>query len=389
MNKWRSKSSAIVKRILTATLALGLITGTLFVVPLISDAANEKVDLTKTCSITAKAADSQDQYIDADLVTAGVLVDYYKVADAEGYILSDGYKFKVTDQFRGKLTIPDEMDNDKWNALAQEALTLIEEGIEKGTPYTVAQTVDLGNKFSGDAGLYLVLARGKNDVKYIETVEQTSVNASNETVTTKTKVTIANGVDYIFMFSPEFVSVPTKDPDPVTGEINTANKGDWIYDTLIYLKYNVEPRVGKLILEKKLTVYEKTDPAYFLFTVEATKNGKKVYSRLLSMLFTKACLQTITIEGLPAGADVVVTEVYSGCNYKLVSSGVQTTTIQANDTVKVQFENTYENHEKHCGAITNHFEPVLNPDGTQKLDDNNKPVYTWKAWEDRGEEDQN
>ena len=60
---------------------------------------------------------------------------------------------------------------------------------------------------------------------------------------------------------------------------------------------------------------------------------------------------------IPAGAEVTVTEAYSGSHYVLTSEANQTTVIEANVTVGVEFSNDYVPEEKGGHGIVNMFEP--------------------------------
>ena len=54
--------------------------------------------------------------------------------------------------------------------------------------------------------------------------------------------------------------------------------------------------------------------------------------------------------------------------------------------MEVTFVNDYEHRDKHCGAITNHFDPVLDANGNVVLDENGLPKYTWSKYTDSREE---
>ena len=80
------------------------------------------------------------------------------------------------------------------------------------------------------------------------------------------------------------------------------------------------------------------------------------------MTFTAPGYKEIRIKDLPAGAEVTVTEVYSGASYELVSEAVQTAVIvvegteeEPNETAKVEFENTYNKKFGGGSGVVNTF----------------------------------
>ena len=59
---------------------------------------------------------------------------------------------------------------------------------------------------------------------------------------------------------------------------------------------------------------------------------------------------------IPAGAQVTVTEVYSGSSYQVVGDNVATTVISAEDPAEVSFVNTYDDENNGGSSIVNHFD---------------------------------
>ena len=151
--------------------------------------------------------------------------------------------------------------------------------------------------------------------------------------------------DYRYRFIPYLVSLPNRSYN-AEGE-----EGDqWIYgeeENRIYvgLKPEREDRYGDLILEKKITAYNETfQGASFVFEVKAVKDDRVVYNDLVSLSFDSYGTQTAIIEKIPAGAEVTVTEIYSGSGYTPADgSYVKNTIITAEGgTAKVSFENQYD-----------------------------------------------
>ena len=390
MNKWRSAKSAFIKRILACTLALGLCIGGGFLSPFSSDAA-DKLDLDHACSLKAIATSSTDKDFLADVAKADVVVDIYKIADAEKKTGYDYYTFKVADAYKDKVKIPDVTDSKVWSDLAQVAAGIVKDSLKTTTPITPDVTEKAGTNITGlKGGLYLVLARGSAVTDYFDETETTVTDANGNTTTKKDIVTVAYGDANVYKFAPEFVALPTKAPDPVTGEINTAANTDWLYSATISLKPSWEPRYGKLKIIKDLLTYEKSEDTFFIFSVDAKKKVgdeiKTVFSNVYTLKFSNTGKEELIIDKLPAGCEVTVTENYTGCNYKLVSDATKQVVILADDLVSVTFVNDYEHRDKHCGAITNHFDPVLDANGNVVLDENGLPKYTWSKYTDSREE---
>lgn len=381
MRMWKSPKSAYLKRALSATLALGLAVGTAFAAPFISG-AEDKVDLEHACSLTVNVASYTNEEEKADILSADIVVDMYLVAEAKALKGADGYTFEVTDSFKS-ISIPENVSDREWVELAKDAAYTVKDNADAILPAFTAESEDRGTCFEAKAegmaaGLYLILARGKDDKEYFDTVK--AQGTDEESI-----VTIANSDYHKYSFAPAFVALPTK--DAVDGVINTANPGPWLYSAEIALKSTQEVAYSDLRINKDLLTYNGLDgKVTFVFDVEAELDGKNVYSNTVTFSFTDAGEEYKVIEHLPVGAVVTVTEVYSGTNYKCVSGDTKSETIRANEMVTVTFENEYSKTVLHGGSITNHFAPLVDADGNyideagNILGENDKVQYTWSQW---------
>lgn len=159
--------------------------------------------------------------------------------------------------------------------------------------------------------------------------------------------------EYIYDFIPYLLALPNN--------YHTDTGDDtWVYDVATELKPEQQERFGSLIIDKTLTAYNATlGGADFVFQVEAVKNGNKVYSNVVSLSFDAPGTKSLQIDHLPAGAQVTVTEVYSGASYKATTDTEQTAAIIAEgeegDPVRVSFENEYDEHPNGGSSILNHF----------------------------------
>ena len=333
------------------------------------------VDLNSDCSLNVKL--TGDVTMADDIKTANAVIDLYRIANAVPVQDHDTYDWSMNTGFES-LVIDKEMNSDSWKNLAQQAADIVlgtaPEGAETWDPSESTGAIDdslksLGNSpetpVTGlDAGLYLVIARGSDVKEYATTV-------TDQTAGTSGTATIANSRTYAYKFSPELISIPTKEAED--NIINTANSGPWIYDASATLKPSREIRVGDLLITKILDDYRQRekevgdnprlikDPATFVFEVtayEKTDNEDKtqapvIYHDYVSIVFDAFGTKSVLIGELPVDSFVVVKEAYHG-NYTAYPD--QTTTIKASETVGVEFENTYDDGEPGGGSVTNHFE---------------------------------
>ena len=337
----------------------------------------EPIDLLKECGLTVNPVDPiVSEYAD-DIATANVVIDLYRVADAKEMGGYDTYDWEINEPFSSIGEIDGKIDNEGWKKLAQKAADIVlgtaPEGQTEWDPTANTEKIDsslkstdnpAGTEITGlKAGLYLVVARGTVDIKE----NKYAALAAGETPEISGTVTIANSKTYSYKFSPELVSLPTK--EAVNNVINTGNPGPWLTSATITLKPSQEVRVGNLEIVKTLDDYadreKKTgdnprlmkDPATFVFKMTVYEDESKanvIKEDYFSAVFDEYGTKTILVEGLPVDSYVVVKEEYSGRNY---SAKVEedSETIVANETAQVEFENFYDDREGGGGAVTNKF----------------------------------
>lgn len=185
---------------------------------------------------------------------------------------------------------------------------------------------------------------------------------------------------YQYDFKPYLISLPNNYYYP------KMEDDTWIYDLVgknaIGLKAEKTDRYGDLVITKTLDAYNATiGGANFVFQIEAYKTDidtqvkTHVYSNVVSMSFYDPGRDSITIEDIPAGAEVTVREVYSGASYKVTSNEAQTKVIYADgedgSPVSVNFSNTYDYRLNGGCSIVNSFRY-----------DNEKESWTHSAAED-------
>lgn len=272
-------------------------------------------------------------------------------------------------------------EGEGWEALAREAAAV---GLGESAGLLPTVTGEAGSRLSGlEAGLYLVVARGSSlDGKADYVTELDTEEGGREIAT------IAYTDDYVYRFSPQMISLPTK--EAAEGNASTSDTGEWIYDLGgLELKFDLDSRYVSLEIVKEITRYGA--PATFVFEVEASQDGRVVYSDVVALSFDENSgrgKSVILEDKIPAGADVTVSEVYAGASYSLTgiraeavggipegtsytvdlaSGRAVITAISAGNMggadeegsdigARVTFTNDYNGSGNSGGAIANHFE---------------------------------
>ena len=167
---------------------------------------------------------------------------------------------------------------------------------------------------------------------------------------------------YTYSFAPYLVSVPGNN-------YYEDETDDWIYDVEVGLKVEQTPRYGSLVINKDLTGFNATygDNAIFVYEVEILTleeqakqpEQQTAETRIVTLEFSAAGTDSVTIEDIPAGAQVTVTEVYSGAGYQTVGNDAVEVTIIADgeedSPVSVSFVNEPDNTFTGGYGAINHF----------------------------------
>ena len=235
-----------------------------------------------------------------------------------------------------------------WAERAAEAKKLLKDDTE---PTTTTLTQGRGTATGLDTGLYLV---------------------------DTPKVITPN---YTYTFTPYLVSLPTNNYYSGNGASD-----DWIYDltkehnSAVGLKPEQHVRYGNLVINKELVDHNATfgNNATFVFQIDITTLDNKKETRIEELTFNAAGSDSVTIEKIPAGSHVTVTEVYSGASYELASAKSQETDIIANPEketevefkpAEVSFINKHDGRTNGGYGVKNNF----------KLDENGQYQYTEPA----------
>ena len=235
-----------------------------------------------------------------------------------------------------------------WAERAAEAKKLLKDDTE---PTTTTLTQGRGTATGLDTGLYLV---------------------------DTPKVITPN---YTYTFTPYLVSLPTNNYYSGNGASD-----DWIYDltkehnSAVGLKPEQHVRYGNLVINKELVDHNATfgNNATFVLQIDITTLDNKKETRIEELTFDAAGSHSVTIEKIPAGSHVTVTEVYSGASYELASAKSQETDIIANPEketevefkpAEVSFINKHDGRTNGGYGVKNNF----------KLDENGQYQYTKPA----------
>ena len=348
----------------------------------------------------------------ADDLGDNVVVDLYKVAEVEKVDKYDTYRFVLPTGSvyagEGGLKVDDlNVENPDWAKISADAAAIAfksDKPVLTGGKFDTALTKDDKNQ-DLTVGLYLVVARGIGDLeevengvpKYLKTIQDADGNDK--------LVTIANSELLEYRFEPYLFAIPFR--QGADGSNNTANvDAEWQYSTesfdtnpddsdssntgldyyaadesdpvdiLLKVKATTVPRLGSIKVIKSLPNYEKTTPTSFVFKVTGlyvnplfkdTKEPEEIYNKVHGMTFTTSEIQSFTIENLPAGTELTITEIYTGAGYRLVvpadgvydktdldpDTGEPMTVIKAEEILEVTFINDYNEDDKHGYGIIN------------------------------------
>ncbi|WP_418752103.1 DUF5979 domain-containing protein [Frisingicoccus sp.] len=315
--------------------------------------AGDRIDTSKDCSLTITMADDiSAQY--PELMDAEIPVTLYKVADMDSnadYMPLEGFS-EI-----GLADIDSDTTAGDWAAIAEKACQAL------GRPYgSEEDKTEEPEETPGED----------------KTEESEETPQAAEPVKSEFTVRLANGPaaleglecgmylvyaeetlteNYVYNFTPYLVSLPTSDYTIEGGGTDT-----WTYDVVMGLKPQQSTRYGELLIEKTLdTVNTSMGGASCVFQVEAVKDGKLVYSNVLSLSFKEPGTKQILIDEIPMGAAVTVTEVYAGAGYTLTSAPSVNVTVVTPETegypATAAFTNDYE-YPGYGTSVVNHFEHI-------------------------------
>lgn len=279
-----------------------------------------------------------------ELRSLEIPVDVYKVADITEEAVYDTTNYTAFADL-GLENVSSTTTAEEWAQMAEKAMKTVEdkkiaptEKVKVTKPEGAAESTGVISDLK--TGMYLVQA---------------------ETVQTS---------EYTYDFTPYLVSLPNnyyskEKPEP---------DDTWVYDVTTGMKPQQTQRYGDLEIVKDLTEYNASlKDALFVFQVEGTRHGEKVYSDVVSIKFNQAGEKSVLVKDLPAGTVVTVKEVYAGGSYSNTSGDTQEAVIAAegstDNPASVSFTNTYNGKLIPGTGIVNHIE----------IENGN---WDWKQWSD-------
>ncbi|MDO4197379.1 MAG: Cna B-type domain-containing protein [Erysipelotrichaceae bacterium] len=150
--------------------------------------------------------------------------------------------------------------------------------------------------------------------------------------------------------------------------VPTVDDGSYI-EPINFPMPAVSYKLAPLYLVKTLSRYNETlNGSTFVFSVSVTYKDTELFNQIVGMTFdSNSASKTVIIADLPVGAEVTVTEMYSGSTYKLTSENPLKTTIIKDDpatdvveVAKVSFTNDYDTKLiGGSGAINEHCKDTV------------------------------
>lgn len=263
------------------------------------------VDLSQKGSIEFKLAknvypepanpDEERADYNEELYKLPMTVKLYQVADITE---TGAYKAKDAYTTLGVDKVNSETKTEEWTAMAATAAELAAGTTENYRAVKAKDSDSVKMELPMELGLYLVLV---------------------EDVVTDS---------YIYSFNPYLISVPNN-------YVYTTGSDAWVYDltgnNAVGLKPERQGRLGDLEIVKDLIGYNASlGGAYFVYRVSVANPDGTTTSNVYKLSFDNTGRQSLLITDLPAGAEVTVTEVYTGASYFLTTDETQKTTITAN-----------------------------------------------------------
>lgn len=305
--------------------------------------AASEIDLNRACSLTVSVevgatAGGNAEYLE-DFNQMAIPVSVYKTADVD----LTGQKFTGAGafaqmNFESVNNHPGSVTAEDWQKLAKEAEKICSaSSLEADASVTVQKTegsLAASGVITGlTPGLYLVAPEATYHPDY--TVQ--------------------------YAFTPYLTALPSSQYT-----LEGQGSDEWVYDTTIGLKPDAQPQFGKLNIIKILENFNETlgQTTFVFHIVGVDKNGVKRYDEVESITYTAAGSNTITLEQIPAGLTITVTEIYSGASYTIDGESEAQTLIWSEAAVSagkaeeasVTFKNRYDGGNRGGYGVTNRFE---------------------------------
>ncbi len=291
------------------------------------------IDQNAACSITVSVTvgennvDQNEEYVE-DFQLMSIPVDLYKVADVD----VTGQKFTPVAPFESMdfSGISSETSASEWLDLAKEAANNEKLNESEHRAVNIASGTA---KFEGlKPGMYLVAPKATYNSDY--TTEYT--------------------------FTPYLTALPSSaytisydnEGNPLHTEDNQLSD-EWNYDTTIGLKPQADPQFGRLDITKILDNFNETlGTTTFVFRVEGSDEDGNIFSEVVSTTHESLANETVSIEKIPAGMTVTVTEIYTGASYEIVGEIAKDVKIWSDAAVREANGETIDGQIVQSGAVS-------------------------------------
>jgi len=282
---------------------------------------------------------------DLDQYASKLKIGVFQVAVASKNPNYDSYDYVASGAFSSlssSFSDLSDMNNEKYLSLAQEAAKIV---LDNGL--VPDQVGSFGDSLSLANGMYLVLPYGNDSLA--DSVEMGIGPTGGQD---KILTTVSTPL-YKYTFNPALVALPSREVDGVN---NSSNVVDWNSNVTMLLKAEREDRTdGQILINKTVDQLGGSSSPTFIFDIRAEKDGEIVYSNVESLVLN-GLTGSISIQNIPVGSTVTVTEVYSGVSYSYVSGNDSLDLNDGDTPLEFDFVNEYKDSNDHSTSVRNHFE---------------------------------
>ena len=298
-------------------------------------------------TVTVNLPKNMDAKVEADIPSAEVVLDIYRIGTATANDKAETYDLKGADQ-----ELQAALDAGDWDKMASVGLEKVKAGSVQlvEADFTVGEQVKLGTDAAAD-GIFLILPHGKSE--------------AGDSLKAYGKV-------FEYTFKPSIVTLPTK-PHAEEGQAINSAYGEWITTIDAVLKFETKHRYGDLELYKTVERFN-GDPISFVWEItqvdpqthEVIADG---YKNVTSIYFgegDQGKVKSAQVRHIPADITVKVEEVYTGAHdEKSAGNDAQYVYIQGGNTIdddnpnKIAdgyvFKNEPDDTPEYGHGIQNHF----------------------------------
>lgn len=316
--------------------------------------AADPINLEAVCSITISVS---GRPAEGDSEMVSIPVRLYKVAavkDVSG-------RFEGIDSWQGMEfnagKAGDESSASQWRELAGEAERKLE-----------GLTDEEADDKAVESGT-LVMGRGEENAK----IQISDLGVGMYLIVPEDTYNENYSVRYTF--TPYLTALPSSEYT-----LSGAGSDVWDYETEVGLKVEAEQQYGDLVINKTLNRYNSSlGEMTCVFRVTGTYGNNRIYDNVISASLSSNS-GSVTLNRIPAGMEVTVTEEYAGASYEIVGDSTKTAAIVSSAApgyaaAEVSFTNDYDGGNRGGTGVTNRFDS--NIDQETGPDDNNNVSWPW------------